>query len=61
MKSLAIISYIIGSVLLIVSCFTTAVTITWVIGGLAVLFLIVGCVLQFQINKNTMKHRYHRS
>ncbi len=40
MKTLSIISYLIGSILLIVSCFTTAVATTWWVGGIAVLFLI---------------------
>lgn len=57
MKTLSILAYIIGSGLLIASCFTTGVTLTWVLGGAAVVFLIIGCVFQF----NTNKHRvnYH--
>lgn len=51
MKTLSIISYIIGSALLIASCFTTGVTLTWVLGAIAVVFLIIGCVLQFQVTK----------
>lgn len=52
MKTLSIICYVIGSILLIVSCFTTGVTVTWWLGGIAVVFLIAGCVCQFQANKN---------
>lgn len=47
MRTLSIISYVIGSILLIVSCFTSGLTITWCVGGAAVAFLIIGCVLQF--------------
>lgn len=54
MKTLSILNYLIGSVLLIISCFTTEISITWWLGGLAVLFLIVGCVLQF----NSVKHNH---
>lgn len=52
MKTLSIIFYVIGSILLIISCFTTSVTATWWLGGIAVVALIVGCVFQFQANKN---------
>lgn len=52
MKTLSIISYVIGSILLIASCFTSGVTVTWWLGGLAVFFLIVGCVAQFNASKN---------
>ncbi len=52
MKTLYIISYIIGSVLLIISCFTTGVAATWWIGGIALLFLVLGCVFQFNSSKN---------
>lgn len=53
MKTLSILSYIIGSVLLIISCFTTGIALTWWLGGVAVLFLILGCVFQF----NSVKHQ----
>ncbi len=59
MKTLSIISYIIGSILLIVSCFTTSVATTWWLGGIAVVFLIVGCVFQFNSNKNSQVY-HHR-
>lgn len=54
MKVLSIIFYIIGSVLLLASCFTTSISATWWLGGIAVVALIVGCVFQF--NSNTRKH-----
>ena len=47
MKTLAIIFYIIGSGLLIASCFTTGVALTWWLGGFAVGSLIAGCVCQY--------------
>ncbi|MDE6084626.1 MAG: hypothetical protein K2G11_09060 [Muribaculaceae bacterium] len=47
MKTLSIISYAIGSIILIISCFTTGVTTTWILGGFAILFLILGCIFQF--------------
>lgn len=52
MKILSIISYIVGFILLIISCFTTAVATTWWIGGIALVFLILGCVFQFNSTKN---------
>lgn len=55
MKTLSIISYIIGSGLLIASCFTTGLTLTWILGGVAVLCLILGCVFQF----NSTKAHHH--
>lgn len=57
MKTLSILCYIIGSILLIVSCFTAGITVTWVLGGVAVLFLILGCVFQFNSqNRHTANH-----
>ncbi len=53
MKTLSIIFYIIGSILLIVSCFTTSISVTWWLGGIAVVFLIGGCVCQFNANSDT--------
>ncbi len=52
MKALSIISYAIGAILLIISCFTTGVAVTWRVGGIAVAFLIAGCVFQFNANKH---------
>lgn len=57
MKTLSILSYIIGSILLIISCFTTGITATWVLGGVAVAFLILGCVFQYNSHgKTTVNH-----
>lgn len=53
MKTLSIIFYIIGSGLLIASCFTTGVALTWWLGGFAVACLIVGCVFQFKYTKRS--------
>ncbi len=52
MKTLAVISYIIGGILLIISCFTTGVEATWWLGGIAVALLIAACVFQFQYKKH---------
>ena len=59
MKALYIIFYAIGCILLIISCFTTSVTLTWWLGGISVLFLIGGCICQFQVAKDNTHHRYH--
>ena len=57
MKILSVICYIIGCGLLITSCFTTGVTLTWALGGAAVVFLTSGCVFQFYTqNKKSMDH-----
>lgn len=56
MKALYIIFYIIGSVLLIVSCFTVSVAVTWWLGGIAVLFLILGCVFQYQASRRHQQY-----
>lgn len=60
MKALSIICYAVGSILLIISCFTTGIAVTWWLGGIAVLFLIGGCVFQFN---NSRKNNYisHRN
>lgn len=47
MKTLAVIFYIIGCGLLIASCFTQTVSLTWWLGGFAVGSLIAGCVFQY--------------
>ena len=52
MKTLSIISYIIGAILLIVSCFMNSEAATWWIGGIAVIFLIGGCVFQYTSKTN---------
>ena len=57
MKSLSIIFYVIGSILLIISCFTTGVTVTWILGGLSILFLIAGCICQYNTNQHRTVNR----
>lgn len=61
MKALSIISYIIGSILLIASCFTTSISVTWWLGGIAVLFLIVGCIFQFNSTHDGQIYHHHHS
>lgn len=56
MKTLSVLFYVIGSILLIISCFTPSVALTWWLGGGAVVALIIGCVFQF---KNTTAHPSH--
>ena len=56
MKTLSVLTYAIGFILLLVSCFTQGVTLTWWLGGLAVLFLIVGCIFQFNSMRNNYSH-----
>ncbi len=52
MKALSIIFYIIGSILLIASCFTVSVSATWWLGGTAVVALIIGCIFQYNSNRH---------
>lgn len=59
MKTLSILCYIIGSGLLIASCFTTGVAVTWALGGSAVLMLILGCIFQF--NQDNVKFHPHHA
>lgn len=66
MKTLSILCYIIGSGLLIASCFTTGVAVTWALGGSAVLVLILGCVFQFNTGRernlrhdDSVRHIHH--
>ena len=59
MKALYIICYAIGCILLIISCFTVSVTLTWWLGGIAVIFLIGGCILQFNVAKKNQYVRRH--
>lgn len=58
MKTLSIIFYIIGSGLLIASCFTTGVALTWWLGGFAVASLIAGCVCQYSASNHTKETRH---
>ncbi len=59
MKTLSILAYIIGSGLLIASCFTTGVALTWALGGSAVVCLILGCVFQYSSANHKVVHHYH--
>ena len=56
MKTLSIIFYVVGSILLVVSCFVTSVSATWWLGGAAVAALIAGCVFQYNENKSKQYH-----
>jgi len=56
MKALSIIFYVIGACLLIASCFTTTVSLTWWLGGISVVLLILGCVLQFNVKKRDVNN-----
>lgn len=58
MKTLAIILYIIGSGLLIASCFTTGIALTWWLGGAAVVSLIAGCIFQYNANSGRRESRH---
>ena len=62
MKTLAIIFYIIGCGLLIASCFTSGVALTWWLGGSAVVSLIIGCICQYNSaparRENRHQHDY---
>lgn len=57
MKTLSIICYAIGCILLMISCFTVSISLTWWLGGIAVLFLIGGCVSQFNVVKES-QHQF---
>lgn len=59
MKTLSILAYAVGSILLIISCFTTGIAATWWFGGSAVLFLILGCIFQFNSNKDRNFLNHH--
>lgn len=59
MKTLAIISYIIGAILLIASCFTTGVALTWWMGGSALVFLIAGCIFQYNASRSGKYYHHH--
>ena len=59
MKTLSIISYAIGCILLTISCFTLSITLTWWLGGIAVVFLIGGCVFQFNVVKESQDHKFY--
>lgn len=57
MKTLTFCTYLIGSILLIASCFTQNVTLTWWLGGGAVVALIIGCIFQFRTTKQQETNR----
>ncbi|MDE6679748.1 MAG: hypothetical protein K2J92_00155, partial [Muribaculaceae bacterium] len=50
--ALSICFYIIGSILLIISCFTASISATWWLGGTAVVALIIGCIFQYQSSRH---------
>lgn len=60
MKTLSIIFYIVGAILLTISCFTPDATMMWWFGGASVVSFIVGCVCQYYVTKDdyipTHKH-----
>lgn len=60
MKTLSNISYVLGAILLIISCFVTTIATTWWLGGIAIILLIVGAVFQYNYKKKeideTIKH-----
>lgn len=60
MKTLAITTYIVGSILLIAACFASTESATWWLGGIALLFLVLGCIFQFNsLNRlYTQRHRH---
>lgn len=57
MKTLSIVCYLIGSVLLIISCFVSSLAAIWWLGGIAVLFLIAGCVFQYKTRSVNYRHK----
>ncbi len=59
MRTLSIIAYAIGTALLIASCFTQNVALTWWLGAVALTFLIMGCIFQFNAKK-TVSRSYVR-
>ncbi|MDE6010673.1 MAG: hypothetical protein K2F87_04395 [Muribaculaceae bacterium] len=56
MKTLSILFYVIGSIMLVASCFVKSVSADWWLGGAAVVALIVGCVFQFNVNRTNQFH-----
>lgn len=59
MKALSIIFYAIGFILLIISCFTPSVSVTWWLGGFAVVALIIGCIFQYNVNTQEQEYHFH--
>lgn len=60
MRTLSVILYVAGSALLIASCFTSSVALTWWFGIVAVALLIVGCVMQFNLKRTPDVARHDR-
>ena len=58
MKTLYIIFYAIGAILLISSCFTSTASLSWWLGGGAVVSLVSGCIFQFKASSATSA-RHH--
>lgn len=58
MKTLSIICYAIGFVLLVISCFISSVAATWWLGGIAVVMLIAGSVCQYNSAKTRSSNGY---
>ena len=60
MKTLSILSYIVGGIMLILSCFITTSSAMWWVGSISVLFLIAGCIFQYNDNKRNGVYHNHR-
>ncbi|MBD5370105.1 MAG: hypothetical protein HDR80_03020 [Bacteroides sp.] len=58
MKTLSILFYTLGAVLLLISCFVTSIASTWWLGGSAVVALILGCIFQFNVNRANQYHHF---
>lgn len=56
MKTLSIIFYLAGFILLIASCFVKNVSADWWLGAAAVAALIIGCVCQFNSDRSRQLH-----
>ncbi|MBD5304158.1 MAG: hypothetical protein K2G53_09095 [Muribaculaceae bacterium] len=54
MKTAAIITYLIGSILLILSCLTVSATATWCLSGISMAILLTGCIFQFAGSRNAV-------
>lgn len=57
MKTLSIIFYLAGSILLIASCFVKNVSTDWWLGAAAVASLIIGCICQFNSDRPRQLHK----
>ena len=54
MKILSLSSYLIGSILMIISCLTGSVTATWLFGILSLAVLSLGCIFHFAGNRHSV-------